>query len=197
MRTQISPSREELRGLCFFGDPCNVANSLAIWRAWERPVYMGDRELGKARVVVSSDYEEWRISRGMTEIMGAQMRALEEKEQESILTIDGLQRQCKKKDQEIEHLKDKCVDFNEETTKMMQQDLARTWSEAHWRWETTQRINRNLAELFCKERDRLAHYSQVLQERDRAIEKLDNLQTLVVHQEAKIKEAQKYNEDMS
>ncbi|KAL2327544.1 hypothetical protein Fmac_020971 [Flemingia macrophylla] len=48
------------------------------------------------------------------EIKGAQLRALEDKEQESSFIIDGLQRQCKKKDQEIEQLKNECADFNEE-----------------------------------------------------------------------------------
>ncbi|CAJ1978279.1 unnamed protein product, partial [Sphenostylis stenocarpa] len=67
MRTQTALSREELGGLCFFGDPCTVANSLAVRRAWEKPVFMGDRELGKARVSVSSEYEEWRRNRGMSQ----------------------------------------------------------------------------------------------------------------------------------
>ncbi|KAL2334567.1 hypothetical protein Fmac_015780 [Flemingia macrophylla] len=102
-------------------------------------VFMGERELGKARASVSSDYEEWRKRRGVPqpstsysptsanmelqdkvdaltrklEIMGAQLRALEDKNEESSLVIDGLQRQCKKKDQEIEWLKDECANINE------------------------------------------------------------------------------------
>lgn len=51
------------------------------------------------------------------EIMGAQMRVLEEKNEESSFVIDGLQRQCKKKDHEIERLKDECANLNEEATR--------------------------------------------------------------------------------
>ncbi|CAJ1968133.1 unnamed protein product [Sphenostylis stenocarpa] len=258
MRTQTTISRGELGGLCFFRDPCTVANSLAVRRAWEKPVFMGDRELGKARVAVSGDYEVWRKRRGMSppstslitcanneelqaqvdtltqriEIMGAQMRALEEKEQESILAIDGLQRQCKKKDHEIERLKDQCADSNEQairaskaartssdsqlqeiiaktarleaesakqalTIKDLLQDLTKARLEIRQEREANRRLNKSLAKLHCKERDGLAQYDQVLQEKDRALAKLDELQALVVHQEAKIKEAQKYSEDMS
>ncbi|CAJ1975112.1 unnamed protein product [Sphenostylis stenocarpa] len=219
---------------------------------------MGDRELGKAWVVASSDYEKWRQKRGMSqpstslstcsnseelqnqvdaltrriEIMGAQMKALEEREQESILTIDGLQRQCKKKDHEIERLKDQCADSNEQairaskaaktssdsqlqeitaksaqleaecakqaqTIKDLLQDLTRTWSEIRQEREANRRLNKSLTDLRCKERDGLAQYVQVLREKDRVLAKLDELQALVVHQEANIKEVQKYSEDMS
>ena len=44
------------------------------------------------------------------------MRVLEEKNEESNFIIDGLQRQCKKKDHEIERLKDECANLTEETT---------------------------------------------------------------------------------
>ncbi|CAJ1972084.1 unnamed protein product [Sphenostylis stenocarpa] len=258
MRTQTTISRGELGGLCFFGDPCTIANSLAVRKAWERPVYMGDRELGKARVAVTSDYEAWRNRRGVAqssstpttsaknegmqaqidaltqriEIMGAQMRALEEKEQESILMIDDLQRQGKKKDHEIERLKDQCADANEQairasktvrtssdsqlqkitakiahleaesamqaqTIKELSEGLLKAQIDIRQERETNRKLSKSLSELRHKEKEGLAQYGQVLQEKDRAVEKLDELQALVVHQEAKIKEAQKYSEDMS
>ncbi|KAL2325868.1 hypothetical protein Fmac_024926 [Flemingia macrophylla] len=132
---------KELGGLRFFYDSDHQDEMHAICRAWEKLVFMGDRELGKARASVSSDYEEWRKRRGMPlpstlhapasidrelqekfdaltkklEIMGAQLKALEDKNEESSLVIDGLQRQCKKKDQEIERLKDESANLNEKT----------------------------------------------------------------------------------
>ncbi|KAL2347429.1 hypothetical protein Fmac_001429 [Flemingia macrophylla] len=142
MRTQIVPYKEELGGLCFFYDPDHQDEMRAICRAWEKPIYIGDGELGKARVSVFSDYEECRTRRGAPqpstshaptsadkelqgnvdaltkklEIMGAQLRALEDKDEESSLIIDDLRRQCKKKDQEIEQLKDECANINEKVT---------------------------------------------------------------------------------
>ncbi|KAL2340389.1 hypothetical protein Fmac_008329 [Flemingia macrophylla] len=58
MRTQTVPFQEELGGLCFFRESVNLEEIHAICKAWEKPVYMGDRELGKARASVSIDYEE-------------------------------------------------------------------------------------------------------------------------------------------
>ncbi|CAJ1947830.1 unnamed protein product [Sphenostylis stenocarpa] len=237
MRTQTIISRGELGGLCFLGDPCTIANSLAVRKAWERPVYMGDRELGKARVAVTSDYEAWRNRRGVAqpsttpttsirneglqtqidaltqriEIIGGQMRALEEKEQESILTIDGLRRQGKKKDHEIETSSDsqlqeitaKTAHLEAESAKQAQkikelsEGLLKARLDICQEREANRRLTKSLSELRHKEKEGLAQYSQVLQEKDRAIEKLDELQALVVHQEAKIKEAQQYSEDMS
>ncbi|CAJ1938837.1 unnamed protein product [Sphenostylis stenocarpa] len=222
------------------------------------PVYMGDRELGKARVAVTNDYEAWINRRGVAqssttpttsvrneglqtqidaltqriEIIRAQMRALEEKEQESILTIDGLRRQGKKNDHEIERLKDQCADANEQairtskttrtssdsqlqeitaktahleaesakqvqTIKELSEGLLKARLDIRQEREANRRLTKSLSELRHKEKEGLAQYSQVLQEKDRAIEKLDELQALVVHQEAKIKEAKQYNEDMS
>ncbi|KAL2325763.1 hypothetical protein Fmac_024821 [Flemingia macrophylla] len=143
MRTQTVPSQKKLGGLCFFYDSDHREETHAIYRAWEKPVYVGDRELGKARASVSSDYEEWRKRRGVPhpstshapaaadgelqekvdaltkklEIIGAQLRTLEDDNKASSFVIDGLQRQCKKKDQEIERLKDECANINEKTTR--------------------------------------------------------------------------------
>ncbi|KAL2334005.1 hypothetical protein Fmac_015218 [Flemingia macrophylla] len=148
MRTQTIPSQKDLGGLRFFYDYDHQDEMHTIYRAWEKPIFVGDGELGKARVSVSSDYEEWRRRRGVSqpstshaptsadrelqdkvealtktlEIMGAQLRALEDKDEESSLIIDGLQRQCKKKDQEIGLLKDECANINEKAiraTKML------------------------------------------------------------------------------
>ncbi|CAJ1938736.1 unnamed protein product [Sphenostylis stenocarpa] len=130
-----------------------MANSLAVRKAWEKPVFMGDRELGKARVAVSSGYESARL--------------------------------------EAESAK------QAQTIKDLLQDLTRTRSEIRQEREANRRLNKSLAELRCKERDGLAQYDQVLQEKDQALAKLDELQALVIHQEARIKEAQKYSEDMS
>ncbi|CAJ1969293.1 unnamed protein product [Sphenostylis stenocarpa] len=222
MRTQTTISQGELGGLCFFRDPCTIAKSLAVRKAWEKPVFMGDRELGKARVAVSSDYEVWRKRRGMSqpstslltsanseelqaqvdaltqriEIMGAQMRALEEREQESILTID-------------ERLKDQCADSNEQAIRASK--AARTSSDSQLQ-EITAKSTRLEAELenrlrrsrtCCKTSPRLGQkYTKSERPigdstKNRALAKLDELQALVVHQETKIKEAQKYSEDMS
>ncbi|KAL2347439.1 hypothetical protein Fmac_001439 [Flemingia macrophylla] len=109
MRAQTVPSQEELGGLYFFHESVSLEDLHAICKAWEKPVYMGDGELGKARASVSIDYKEWRKRRGVPqpstslapasanselqdkvdaltkklEIMGSQLRALEDKEQES------------------------------------------------------------------------------------------------------------------
>ncbi|KAL2340344.1 hypothetical protein Fmac_008284 [Flemingia macrophylla] len=59
------------------------------------------------------------------EIVGVQLRALEDKDEESSLIIDGLQRQCKKKDQEIERLNDEYTNIYEKVirvTKMQKVD---------------------------------------------------------------------------
>ncbi|KAL2344375.1 hypothetical protein Fmac_005660 [Flemingia macrophylla] len=64
MRTQTIPLNEELRGLCFFHDPSLRETMLSISRAWEKPIYIRDAELGKPRVAVSNDYKEWRSDRG-------------------------------------------------------------------------------------------------------------------------------------
>ncbi|XP_020206436.1 uncharacterized protein LOC109791539, partial [Cajanus cajan] len=143
MRAQIVPTKEELGGLCFGFDSEHQRDVHAIIRAWEKATYEGDLELEKPRVSVSIDYEKWRSERGVSqpstscattatrkvlqeqvntltkklEIQGAQMRVLEEKNEESSFRIDGLQRQCKKKDHEIERLKDECANLNEETTR--------------------------------------------------------------------------------
>ncbi|XP_020225244.1 uncharacterized protein LOC109807129 [Cajanus cajan] len=42
MRTQIVPTKEELRGLCFFFDSEHQRDMHAVIRAWERPIYEGD-----------------------------------------------------------------------------------------------------------------------------------------------------------
>ena len=183
MRTQTTISRGELGGLCFFGDPCTIANSLAVRKAWERPVYMGDRELGKARVTVTSDYEAWRRRREMArpsttpapianneelqaqvnaltqrvEIMGAQIQVLEEKEQASILTIDGLQRQGKKKDHEIERLKDQCADSNQQAIRASK--VARTSSDSQ-----LQEITAKSARLEAESAKQAQTIKELLQE---------------------------------
>ncbi|KAL2336959.1 hypothetical protein Fmac_011405 [Flemingia macrophylla] len=64
MRTQTVPYKKELGGLCFFYNPSHRDGILAVCRAWEKPIYMGDGELGKPRVTVSGDYEKWRNNRG-------------------------------------------------------------------------------------------------------------------------------------
>ncbi|KAL2325975.1 hypothetical protein Fmac_025033 [Flemingia macrophylla] len=128
MRTQTIPLKEELGGLCFFYDPSHREAMLSVSRAWEKPVYIGDRELRKPRgvphpstqdVPTSANKELQEKVKALTkklEIMGAQLRALEEKEEESILIIDGLQWQYKKKDQDIEQIKEECTATHEEVT---------------------------------------------------------------------------------
>ncbi|KAL2327533.1 hypothetical protein Fmac_020960 [Flemingia macrophylla] len=64
MRTQIIPLKEDLRGLCFFYDPSHREAMLSVSRAWEKPVHVGDEELGNSRVSVFIDYKEWRSDRG-------------------------------------------------------------------------------------------------------------------------------------
>ncbi|KAL2340334.1 hypothetical protein Fmac_008274 [Flemingia macrophylla] len=162
MRAQTEPSQEELGGLYFFHEFVNLEELHAICKAWEKPVYIGDRELGKSQASVSIDYEEWRKRRGVPqpstslapasadselqgkvdaltkklEIIGAQLRALEDKEQESSLIIDGLQRQCKKKDQEIEQLKN---DFYKEKAKEAQSNCDHMSQAVHQQAEALAR----------------------------------------------------------
>ena len=68
MRTQIIPSQEELGGLCFSYNSEHQGDIRAIRRAWEKPIYEGDRELGKPRVSVLVDYHEWRSRRGVPQL---------------------------------------------------------------------------------------------------------------------------------
>ncbi|CAJ1974970.1 unnamed protein product [Sphenostylis stenocarpa] len=226
MRTQTTISRGELGGLCFFGDPCTIANSLTVRKAWEKPVYMGDRELGKARVTVTSDYEAWRRRREM---------ARPSTTPAPIANNEELQAQVNaltQRDHEIERLKDQCADANEQairasktartssdnqlqeitarlahleaesaqqaqTIKELSEQLLQPRLDLRQERENNRKLNRGLYELRIKDKSGLAQYDQVLQEKDRAVARIDELEALVIHQETKIKEAQKYNEEMS
>ncbi|KAL2322291.1 hypothetical protein Fmac_026670 [Flemingia macrophylla] len=230
---------------------------LFISRAWEKPVYIGDGELGKPRVAVSIDYKEWRSGRGVPqlsaqdvltstnkelqenvealtkklEIIIAQLRILEDKEEESSLVIDALQRQCKKKDQEIEQLKDECAATHEEVTratkiqkvdsgnqlqealkkiaqlkaeraqqaqliKMVQDDLTLNRSDALKWWEIAQKRTTSLLEFKKKDKKGLEQMRQICEEKDRAIDKTNELDVLIRYYQKKAKEAHTTSEDM-
>ena len=258
MRTQIVPSQEELGGLCFSYDSEHQGDIHAIRRAWERPIYEGDRELGKPRVSVLNDYHEWRSRRGIPqlstscmstmprkplqdqvdaltkklEILGAQMRVLEETNEESSLLIDGLRRQCKKKDHEIERLKDECANITEESIRAakaqkvepssqlrsinakiarleaehsrqaqlimdMQEDLTMTRSEAQQWWEVAQQQTTSLSNFQEKEKRGLAQMTKICEEKDRAMNELNELQAMISYYQQKAKEAQATSDHMS
>ncbi|KAL2322303.1 hypothetical protein Fmac_026682 [Flemingia macrophylla] len=228
----------ELGGLCFFRESVNLEELHAICKAWEKPVYMGDRELGKARASVSIDYEEWRKRRGVPQPSTLLVPASADSELQNKvdaltkkLEIMGAQ-QCKKKDQEIERLKNECADFNEEAIqaakvqklnsdsrlqevtakiahleaeyakqaqliKMMQDDLTMTRSEAQKWWEVAHKRSTSLSEFQEKEKKGLAQIGQLCEERDRAIDKANELQALISFYKEKTKEAQANCDNMS
>ncbi|KAJ1385033.1 hypothetical protein SESBI_42025 [Sesbania bispinosa] len=133
-RTQVKPVEEQLGGICFQYDAPDVSQLLVRVRAaWRNVQRKGDDELGKPRVSASQEYNEWRRARGVPEYVlreaphaegssrssdetlkamaseleraRAQIKQLEEVEEAAEWEIDALKRQCKKKDEQIEHLK--------------------------------------------------------------------------------------------
>ena len=72
-----------------------------------------------------------------------------------------------------------------------------TQSDAQKWWEVTHKHGASLSELREKEKNGLAQFGQICQERDRAIERANDLEALIVYHEAKTKEAQRYSETMS
>nr|KYP36710.1 hypothetical protein KK1_042156 [Cajanus cajan] len=70
MRTQTLPTSEELEGLCFLYSPEQHNMTSIIKRVWDKPVYLGDDELGKLRIVSSNDYDWWRNEQGVSSIVG-------------------------------------------------------------------------------------------------------------------------------
>ncbi|KAJ1386698.1 hypothetical protein SESBI_40623 [Sesbania bispinosa] len=133
-RTQVKPVEEQLGGIYFQYDAPDVSQLLVRVRAaWRNVQRKGDDELGKPRVSASQEYNEWRRARGVPEYVlreaphaegssrssdetlkamaseleraRAQIKQLEEVEEAAEWEIDALKRQCKKKDEQIEHLK--------------------------------------------------------------------------------------------
>ncbi|KAJ1391034.1 hypothetical protein SESBI_36959 [Sesbania bispinosa] len=67
-RTQVKPVEEQLGGICFQYDAPDVSQLLVRVRAaWRNVQRKGDDELGKPRVSVSQEYNEWRKARGVPE----------------------------------------------------------------------------------------------------------------------------------
>ena len=139
-RTQVRPRDEELDGWSFlYGVEGTNRFQADVRTAWSDVRKKGENELGKARVAVSDEYKEWRKTRMMhkpipkeiphqpfqasipevasltsqLEVMRAQMKLLEERDEQAQLKIESLQRQCRKKDMELEHHKNKCADAYE------------------------------------------------------------------------------------
>ncbi|KAJ1381991.1 SUI1 domain [Sesbania bispinosa] len=126
----------------------NMAQTISNMSESEKPgntsTKREKRELGRARAYASAEYLEWRNerrgdaipvpmkvqhedpSRALTdmaaqmEIMRAQMRLIEEREDRAMTEIESLRNQCKKKDELIERQRNECADANtqEETTKL-------------------------------------------------------------------------------
>ncbi|KAJ1411643.1 hypothetical protein SESBI_20958 [Sesbania bispinosa] len=133
--TQFVPDKELLGGICFQYGTNNEQHE-QVRRAWEHIHKKGERELGRARAYSSEEYLEWRNerrgdaipvpmevqhedpSRALTnmvaqmEIMRAQMRLIEEREDRAMTEIESLQKQCKKKDELIERQRNECADAN-------------------------------------------------------------------------------------
>ncbi|KAJ1376156.1 hypothetical protein SESBI_50250 [Sesbania bispinosa] len=133
--TQFVPDKELLGGICFQYGTNNEQHE-QVRRSWEHIHKKGERELGRARAYASEEYLEWRNerrgdaipvpmevqhedpSRALTsmvaqmEIMRAQMRLIEEREDRAMTEIESLQNQCKKKDELIERQRNECADAN-------------------------------------------------------------------------------------
>ncbi|KAJ1416504.1 hypothetical protein SESBI_17284 [Sesbania bispinosa] len=133
--TQFVPDKELLGGVCFQYGTNNEQHE-RVRKAWEHIHKKGERELGRARAYASAEYLEWRNerrgdaipvpmkvqhedpSRALTdmaaqmEIMRAQMRLIEEREDRAMTEIESLRNQCKKKDELIERQRNECADAN-------------------------------------------------------------------------------------
>ncbi|KAJ1422404.1 hypothetical protein SESBI_13028 [Sesbania bispinosa] len=133
--TQFVPDKELLGGVCFQYGTNNEQHE-RVRKAWEHIHKKGERELGRARAYASAEYLEWRNerrgdaipvpmevqhedpSRALTdmaaqmEIMRAQMRLIEEREDQAMTEIESLRNQCKKKDELIERQRNECADAN-------------------------------------------------------------------------------------
>ncbi|XP_020209009.1 uncharacterized protein LOC109793946 [Cajanus cajan] len=149
--TQFVPQSKELGGLSFQYAPDNMRQQAEVRAAWGKIKKKGEAELGKPRVTASSEYKEWRKARRISipilkevqhkesqshetnqalasltsqlEVMKAQMRLMEEKEERAQTEIEILKRQCQKKDMEIEHLKNECADAYENSTHVKKDQL--------------------------------------------------------------------------
>lgn len=132
-RTQVIPSYEQLGGLSFlYGKEGTKGLEAQVKRAWKNVHKKGDNELGRPRLIISKEYEEWRAARDVQsrmqkvdpvaqrsnqdiasmvsqiEMLKAQVISLEgKKDQEEVKAI-RLQHQCKKMGEKIEELKKDC-----------------------------------------------------------------------------------------
>ncbi|KAJ1430785.1 hypothetical protein SESBI_07617 [Sesbania bispinosa] len=139
--TQVVPRKEVLGGICFQYGMDNDQQE-RVRRAWDNVYKKGERELGRAHVVVSPEYLEWRNRRRahaipipfevhhkevpssaladmatQMEMMKAQIRQIEEREGRAMTEIEILQDQCEKKDKEIEIQRNRCADANKNLQK--------------------------------------------------------------------------------
>ncbi|KAJ1379429.1 hypothetical protein SESBI_46909 [Sesbania bispinosa] len=139
--SQVVPRKEVLEGICFqYGMDSDQQER--VRRAWDNVYKKGEKELGRAHVVVSPEYLEWRNRRRahailipfevhhkevpssaladmatQMEMMKAQMRQIEEREGRAMIEIEILQDQCEKKDKEIEIQRNRCADANKKLAK--------------------------------------------------------------------------------
>ncbi|KAL2318764.1 hypothetical protein Fmac_032640 [Flemingia macrophylla] len=164
MRAQTIPSQEELGGLCLFRESVNLEEIHAICKAWEKPVYMGDRELGKARASVYVDYEEWRKRRGVPQPSTSLAPASADSKLQD--KVDAL-------------------------TKKLEIMGAQKW------WEVAHKRSTSLSEFRENEKKGLAQIGRLCEERDRAIDKANELKALISFYKEKAKEAQANCDNMS
>ncbi|KAL2319173.1 hypothetical protein Fmac_033049 [Flemingia macrophylla] len=80
---------------------------------------------------------------------------------------------------------------------MMQEDLTMTRSEAQKWWEVTNKRSASLSEFREKEKKGLAQIGRLCEERDRAIDKANELQALISFYKEKAQEAQSNCDNMS
>ncbi|KAL2325869.1 hypothetical protein Fmac_024927 [Flemingia macrophylla] len=80
---------------------------------------------------------------------------------------------------------------------MMQEDLTLTRSEAQKWWEVAQQRITSLSEFREKEKRGLAHIGRIYEERDQAIDKVNELQALISFYKHKMKETQANCDNMS
>ena len=86
--TQVKPREEEFGGLSFQYDAGNtVKQRTEVRDAWKSIQKMGEKELGKPKVIASTEYKEWRVARGTQAYVPRKAHHSESPSQETIRAV--------------------------------------------------------------------------------------------------------------
>ncbi len=83
--TQVKPREEQFGGLSFqYDEEDTVKQQTEVRDAWKSIQKMGEKELGKPKVIASTEYKEWRMERGTQAYVPRQAHHSEGPSQEAI-----------------------------------------------------------------------------------------------------------------